>query len=151
LLMDLSARNGSDAEVKQLATATLQRFPTDARSLAYLNGTAPSAPPTQTAEDYLNLSLSHYRNGNFAESIAAARQALKLRPQFAEAYNNIAASLGSMGQWDDAIAAAQQALKLKPDFALARNNLAWDEEQKQKTEAQVRSSASQTVAVKVAR
>ena len=151
LLMDLSARNGAQAEVKQLASAALRRFPSDARSLSYLNGAPPPAMPTQTAEDYLNLSLSHYRDGNFAESIAAARQALKLRPQFAEAYNNIAASLGSMGQWDDAIAAAQQALKLKPDFALARNNLAWDEEQKRKTEAQARSSASQTVAVKVAR
>ena len=94
--------------------------------------TVPGQPafPQATAEDYLNLSLQYYRVGRYDDSIAASRQALKLKPDYAEAYNNIAAAYQSMSQWDAAIEAAQQALRLKPDFVLARNNLAWSLAQK---------------------
>jgi tetratricopeptide (TPR) repeat protein len=92
---------------------------------------APVAAPPATAvaqtspEGYLDLSLSYYSRKKFPESIQAAREALRLRPDFPEAWNNIAAASAELGLWDDAISAAQQALRLRPDFPLARNNLAW--------------------------
>jgi tetratricopeptide (TPR) repeat protein len=141
--MDISARAGAWAEVKAIAANTLDRFPSDARALTYLNlsQARPAGVQNPDAADvYLNLSLSEYRAGRFVESIAAAREALKLRPQYAEAYNNIAAGLASLGHWDDAIAAARQALLLKPDFQLARNDLAWCERQKSKIALQTRPS-----------
>jgi tetratricopeptide (TPR) repeat protein len=75
---------------------------------------------------------NHNRAKKFPESIAAAQEALKLRPDYAEAYNNIAAAYEEMHMWDRAIEEAQKALKIKPDFQLARNNLAWSLQQKQK-------------------
>ncbi|HUA99623.1 MAG TPA: tetratricopeptide repeat protein, partial [Terracidiphilus sp.] len=70
------------------------------------------------------------RAGNYEKSIADARAALRLRPDYAEAYNNIAAACASLGQWDNAIAAATKAVRLKPGFQLAKNNLAWAESEK---------------------
>ncbi len=84
-----------------------------------------------TPEDLLNLSLRLNQAGQYAASIAAARQALRLRPGYAEAWNNVAAGYAAMKEWDAAIAAARQAIRLKPDFQLAKNNLAWAEAQKQ--------------------
>jgi tetratricopeptide (TPR) repeat protein len=154
LLMEISSKRGEWAEVKALASSTLDRFPSDSKALAYLShaqsGTMP-APESKTADDYLNLSLSYYRTGQFVESIAAARQALDLRPKYAEAYNNIAAGFASMGQWDDGIAAARQALALKPDFPLARNNLAWCEEQKRKTAQRTMPLEPETASARVIR
>jgi tetratricopeptide (TPR) repeat protein len=133
LLMEISAQSGDWDTVRTVATNTLGRFPSDRSAQTYLSRAQVGIPDVKTAADYLNLSLSLYSSGEFPESIAAAREALKLSPQFAEAYNNIAASFQSMGQWDQAIAAARIALKIKPDFRLARNNLTWSEEQKRKT------------------
>jgi tetratricopeptide (TPR) repeat protein len=81
-------------------------------------------------ESYLTLSLLYHQAGRFQQSIDAARQALRLKPDYAEAYNNIAAAYEGMEMWDEAIAAAREALRLRPDFTLARNNLAWSEAQK---------------------
>jgi tetratricopeptide (TPR) repeat protein len=136
LLMEVAAERGDWNAVRTAVASTLQRFPSDASALAFLRRAQSGesgVPESKTADDYLNLSLSYYRGGQFLQSIAAAQEALKLNSQLAEAYNNIAASYQSMGQWDDGIAAARQALKLKPDLQLARNNLAWGEEQKRKT------------------
>ncbi len=85
-----------------------------------------------TPEEFLNLSLTDYRAKLYTESLAAARNALQLRPNYPEAYNNIAAAYMKMNQWDEAIAAAQEAIRLKPDFQLARNNLAYSVDQKQR-------------------
>jgi tetratricopeptide (TPR) repeat protein len=70
------------------------------------------------------------KEGRYAESLAAAKQAVRLDPKSAVAWNNIAAADEGLKRWDDAIAAAQHALALQPDFQLARNNLAWSLEQK---------------------
>jgi tetratricopeptide (TPR) repeat protein len=88
-----------------------------------------SRPAPKTADDYLNLSLTYYRQGKYRETIAAAQESLRLKPDYAEAYNNIAAAYQSMSEWEPAIAAARHALALKPDFTLARNNLLWSESQ----------------------
>jgi tetratricopeptide (TPR) repeat protein len=77
-----------------------------------------------TPESYLARSLQYFQHGHFEETIAAARAALNLRPDYAEAWNNIGAAYNSMSRWADAIQACEQALRLKPDFVLAKNNLA---------------------------
>ena len=79
----------------------------------------------ESRESFLELSLRRYRDGDYASSIAAARGALRLDPNYAEAYNNLAAAYAAMGQWSQAAYAARRALSIKPDFPLARNNLAW--------------------------
>jgi Flp pilus assembly protein TadD len=76
-----------------------------------------------TPESYLALSLQRYREGRYADSIAASRQALALRPDYAEAWNNIGAACNQLGRYDEAAAACEQALHYKPEFELARNNL----------------------------
>jgi tetratricopeptide (TPR) repeat protein len=150
LLMEILVRSGDWAAVRTAASSTLDRFPSDGSALSYLqraqSGNA-GPPQFNTPDDFLNLSVARYHAGQFAESIAAAREALRLNPQFAEAYNNIAAGFQSLGQWDDAIAAARHALKLKPDFELARNNLAWSEAQKEKARPQSSSSVPGTASM----
>jgi uncharacterized protein (TIGR02996 family) len=83
-----------------------------------------------TAAGFVDASLRLNQAGQYAESIAAARQALRLDPGSAEAWNNIAAGSEALHRWDEAIAAAQKAIALKPGFQLAKNNLAWAESQK---------------------
>jgi tetratricopeptide (TPR) repeat protein len=78
----------------------------------------------------VSLSLAYCQTGRYEDCAQAAKQALRLRPNYAEAYNNIAAAYQSMGRWDEAIHAAQEAIRLKPDFQLARNNLAFASSQK---------------------
>jgi tetratricopeptide (TPR) repeat protein len=98
-----------------------------------------------TPENYLNLSLQYYQKQRYQDSIAAAREALKLKPDYAEADNNIAAAFNGLGMWDDAISAGKEALRIKPDFQLAKNNLETSLSQKKKalegletTEAEIR-------------
>ena len=78
-----------------------------------------------SADTYLAASYEAYQQGKFSDSIAAAREALKLRPDLAWAWNNMAASYNSLGLFDDGLRAAQEALRLQPDFTLAQNNLEW--------------------------
>jgi len=99
---------------------------------ARASGTTPPGPAPNTAEFYLNESLRHFQAGRWKECIAAAHEALKLKPDMAEAYNNIAVAHAGLQEWDQAIAAAHEALRLKPDYQLAKNNLAWALEQQQK-------------------
>lgn len=87
-----------------------------------------------SAENYLNLSLAHFRAGQFKECIADSRAALKLRPDYAPAWNNIAAANGAMGLWDEAVPAAKEALRLDPEFQLAKNNLAWVQGEKDRAD-----------------
>lgn len=82
------------------------------------------------ARQFLNLSLQMYNEGRFQESVVAAKEAIKRKPDMAEAYNNLGAAYNNLHQWDDAIQAEQEAIRLKPDFQLARNNLAYSMEQK---------------------
>jgi tetratricopeptide (TPR) repeat protein len=83
------------------------------------------AQTAPTADTYLEASFQAYRQGSFSESITAAREALKLRPDLALAWNNIAASYNALGLFDDGVRAAQEAIRLQPDFPLAKNNLEW--------------------------
>ena len=78
-----------------------------------------------TPEAFVNESLQHYQAGRWKESLKAAQESLKLRPDYAEAHNNVAAAYAQLGRWDEAFTEINIALRLKPDFQLAKNNLAW--------------------------
>ena len=130
LMSEYSERREWD-NLHALAAQTLELAPGDAVAARYLRA-SPAAAPPPTADSYINLSLVEYRAGRYSESIAAAREALRLNPKSAEAYNNIAAAYNSMGKWDDGIRAAQEAVRLRPGFQLARNNLAWAQSEKQR-------------------
>lgn len=81
--------------------------------------------PAPTPESILNVSLALDQSGRFEESLAAARHAVELRPDWDLAWNNVCAAYNRLGRWDEAIAAGERAVQLNPDNQLARNNLAW--------------------------
>jgi tetratricopeptide (TPR) repeat protein len=136
LMMEELAKAGNWGAVSDEAELTLRRFPSDATAVDYRSRALsnPAAPAPLTPEEYLTLSLSYHRVGQYQECIEAAQQALRLRPDSAEAYNNIAAAYEELEMWDAAIAAAEQALRIRPDFELARNNLLWSQEQKRRAQ-----------------
>jgi uncharacterized protein (TIGR02996 family) len=137
-LIQAEVRAGDLTAARQAAVGTLAIAPDDAVALQALQQAAapvapiaPAAPPAQTADYWVNESLRLYQAAQYEQSIAAARNALKLNPGYAAAWNNIAAADASLRRWDDAIVAAQKAIALQPDFQLAKNNLAWAQSQKQ--------------------
>ena len=113
---------GSAAEAEAQVRTALALSPGDITAQHLLAQIQAASTPS-TAEGCLGLSLVRFRAGRYPESIAAAAQALKLRPGYAEAYNNIGAAWNALGRYGLAAAACQRALDLKPDFPLARNNL----------------------------
>jgi len=139
LLLQLYAGQRNWPALDRLTAETLQLAPTDevARGFAAARSQHAAEADRQqpTPESLVDLSNGYYKTGRFPECIAAARQAIALRPNYPEAYNNIAAAYISMGNWDEGIAAAQQAVHLRPDFQLAQNNLAWALSQKQKAQS----------------
>ncbi|HYP14907.1 MAG TPA: tetratricopeptide repeat protein, partial [Bryobacteraceae bacterium] len=137
LLLDLYRESSRWSEVKALALDTLQYLPDNRKAGEALAVAArPPAAPEPTPEQLLQLSLVHHQGRRFKQCIDAARQALRLRPNFPEAYNNIAAAYEGLEMWDEAIEAARQALKLRPDYTLARNNLLYSQSQKSRAAAQ---------------
>jgi protein O-mannosyl-transferase len=118
-------------EARAFLHGALELSPTDLTArdlLARANGQAVNQPTTQTPEFYLGLSVQRYREERYAESIAASRVALALRPNYAEAWNNIGAAYNKLGRYDKAGDACEEALRLKPDFQLARSNLQYARE-----------------------
>ena len=145
LLMEIYAEQRAWTQLTKLANGVLAIVPGDAVATGYLKraqsggdevaDAQKNAGTRPTPEAYLDLSLRYHQAGKYRESIDAAKQALRLQPDYAEAYNNMAAAYEELSMWDDAIAAAEEAIRLKPDFTLARNNLAWSLEQKKKAAA----------------
>ena len=133
LLMEIYAGHGVWDELKALAQDCLAVNPYDPVAPRYLgmeqqlhahvSGFEEYIRSHPTPENYLRLSSEYHQAGRYAECIAAAREAARLKPDFAEAYNNMAAAYASLGQWDNAIAAAREALRLKPGFDFARKNI----------------------------
>lgn len=130
LLMEIYAQQGNAEGLRTVAQQTLAVLPSDAAAKSWLTrGVAIEASP----ESYLNQSLAFYQQGKYQDSIAAARQALKLRPGYSDAWNNIAAAYNAQGRWDEGIQAAAEAVRLAPGNQLAKNNLAWAVQQKAKS------------------
>jgi tetratricopeptide (TPR) repeat protein len=130
LLVQLHAQLGNRSQFDQLLAESLRMAPTDPellrlRTVSVAGVASPGGQVAQTPERLLDISLAYYQAKRYAASIDAARQALRLNPNYAESYNNIAAAENALGHYSEGIRAAHEALRLKPDFALARNNLAW--------------------------
>jgi len=126
LLVEALRLDPNNREARELLGRTEGEL---AKAAAAPPGAATEPTPT-TAEGWLDQSLRHHRAGRFELSLHAARQALKLRPDYAEAYNNIAAAYEELGRWDEAISAAEAALRIRPDYELARNNLLYSKARK---------------------
>ena len=84
-----------------------------------------------TPDYHLARSLAEYQMGRYRESIASARRAIALRPEYAEAWNNVAAGHIALREWDLGIAAASEALRINPSLQIARNNLTFARQQVQ--------------------
>ncbi len=129
LLMQVYANQGDSASLRELATETRLRFPSDSVADSWLRKGAESAPArtpsAATPEAFVNESLALFQAGKYRESIAASQEALKLRPDYAVAWNNITAAYNAVSDWDNAIAAGEKAVSLDPGNERARNNLAW--------------------------
>lgn len=130
LLMEIYADERNTGGLQVVAQRTLSMFPDDRPAKAWLAAAGNLKP---TPESYLNQSLALYQQGRFDDCVAAARQALNLRPGYAEAWNNIAAAYNAEGRWDEGIRAGEEAVRLAPGNQLAKNNLAWAISQKAKS------------------
>ena len=84
-----------------------------------------------TADDYLNLSLKYYNEGNFKKCIEAAQNSINILPS-ANAYNNICTAYNQLKEYDKAIEACNMALKLDQNHNLANGNKAFALQQKNK-------------------
>ncbi|MCC6691703.1 MAG: tetratricopeptide repeat protein, partial [Bacteroidia bacterium] len=77
-----------------------------------------------SADNYINLSLFYYNNGNFFKCIEAANNALKQKSKMDIAYNNICSAYNSLKMWDKAIDAGEKGIAINPANRLLKNNLA---------------------------
>ena len=144
LLMDIYFERKQFTELASLAQSTLDLAPEDQKAAAYLRATQTGNPFLQialervkthrTPENLLELSFRYYEAGQFARSIDAAEEALKLKPDYGLAYNNICAAYNELKQWDKAIEAGEKAVRLIPNNPLAKNNLAWAKAKKVSSE-----------------
>jgi protein O-mannosyl-transferase len=137
MLMDIYYAQSDFHKLHELALKTSQIIPDDQKAIRYLNMlnnnkfksnldiTIETAEANRTPENLISLSLQYYKAGQFENSIKAAKEALKLKPDYDLAYNNICAAYNELKQWDKAIEAGEKALKLNPQNQLAKNNLAW--------------------------
>jgi tetratricopeptide (TPR) repeat protein len=62
--------------------------------------------------------------GRYQDAIAAAQQAVALRPDFVAAYGNLSTAYEALHMWDEALRNAQQAIQLQPDFPMSKDNFA---------------------------
>jgi tetratricopeptide (TPR) repeat protein len=140
-LMEIYVKRGSWDTVRRLSDYFLKRFPSDPDERAYrlmaawktgeLANPDSAVRSLVTAENFLSVSALYYQSGDYEQSIAAAREALKLRPNYPEAYNNISAGDRALGNWDEAVEAAQQSLRLQPGSRMAQENLARSQRRQQ--------------------
>jgi len=124
LLMEIYAEQGNAQALDRLIQETLQLTHNDELARRYA-AERPSMPATDTppAEALLHESAELCRAGKFDDCIAAARQAIAVRPDYAEAYNNIAAASIILHRWDEGVDAAREAVRIRPDWDLAKKNL----------------------------
>ncbi|MCU0435699.1 MAG: tetratricopeptide repeat protein [Bacteroidia bacterium] len=76
-----------------------------------------------TPEALLNQSLGLYNSGDFRGCVAAAQQAIKLRPDYSLAWNNVSAGYIKLGMFDSAAVAGEKAAQLDTSNAQAKGNL----------------------------
>jgi protein O-mannosyl-transferase len=140
LLMEVYLGQADYQRLDELVERTLMIAPGDRTSAFYLDlleggriglhRMEKFAEQNRTPENLLELSLRYYEAGQYRGCIEAAKEAMKLRPDWDPAYNNICAAHNRMKEWDQAIQACERAVGLNPGNELARNNLAWARGQK---------------------
>jgi protein O-mannosyl-transferase len=79
---------------------------------------------TPSAENYLDLSLQYYNDGDFKKCIEAAQLALSFKPNYDLAFNNICAAYNRLGEWEKAVEAGERGLEINPNNELLKGNLA---------------------------
>ena len=113
----------------------------DGKAPAPNNAPAPraaSVPAPSPADAAMQRSLAHAQANRYQECIDAARDALKLKPDYAEAYNNLGYCSGGLGKFDEAVQYLNLALRIRPDFQLAKGNLAWVQAERAKADGRAR-------------
>jgi tetratricopeptide (TPR) repeat protein len=87
-------------------------------------------PDVLTLKAYIPLNKARlaYQAGQYQESIAQAKNALLVKPDFAPAYWAIGISYGMSGQWDLAITNLEAALKIDKDYGDTKDALKWAKE-----------------------
>jgi tetratricopeptide (TPR) repeat protein len=130
LLMEVHRLRSEYREVMEIADETLRIAP-DGEARSYFEAARsrlrdmPAETTTGSPEEYLDLSFRYYQAALYQNSIKAALEAVKLKPDYDPAYNNICAAYNAMGKWDKAIEAGRRAVEINPGNRLAQNNLAW--------------------------
>jgi tetratricopeptide (TPR) repeat protein len=99
LLMQIYAEQHIWPQLTKIANSVLAMVPGDAIATGYLRRAQSggddlaeakkTAQTESTPEAYLELSLRYHRAAKYLESIDAAKQALRLKPDYAEAYNKL--------------------------------------------------------------
>ena len=150
LLMEVYTRQLNFSALQPLARETLTLDPTNQAAMRYMAmagqmpvATAAPAPvptpaniaPAADADKALDQSTEYCKKGMYPECLAAATQALQMRPGWEKAYNNMAAAFYYLGRWDEGIRASQQALSIKPDYEAAKKNLMFGMQRKAQNEA----------------
>jgi tetratricopeptide (TPR) repeat protein len=140
LLMKTYAQLSQWDQLKVIAASTLKIAPGNTEALTAFEESlqkktsagieADQVKTNPTAGNYLTLSLDYFQEGKYEQSIAAAKESLKLKPDYAEAYNNIGCAYNGLNQFDQSEEAFKKALAIKPDYDLAKNNLQLSEEHK---------------------
>ncbi|MGZ3811675.1 MAG: tetratricopeptide repeat protein [Mucilaginibacter sp.] len=133
LLMKTYELLGEWDQLKTLAISTLKIAPGNAEALAHLEDSQQSKTYAEveadkvklapSADKYLSLSLDYYKEGKYGQCIDAAKEALKLKPNYPEAYNNIGCAYNALGDYNKAVEVLKMAVTISPGFSLAKNNL----------------------------
>ncbi|MDQ1469534.1 MAG: protein O-mannosyl-transferase [Bryobacterales bacterium] len=132
-LMDLYSAKSDWRMVNKLAKETLELDPDDdpakrslvisATSLDQLRKVEAEVKNSPDADVYLKVSVLYFNSQRYEESIRAAQQALRLRPNLAEAYANMASALHAMGRDAEAVTALREVVRLRPDLTFAKTDL----------------------------
>ncbi|MDQ3109308.1 MAG: tetratricopeptide repeat protein [Bacteroidota bacterium] len=101
-----------------------------ANFISVLQSAQDAVKKNPTPENYVNLSLAFYNNGQYPESAAAAKAAASLKPDYGIAWNNVCAAYNNMGEWDSALVAGTRAVELNPQDEKSRNNYIFAQQQK---------------------
>lgn len=83
----------------------------------------PVATPTPSANEYLELGLDYYEQGELDKAAAEFEEAIRLEPDLVEAHYNLGLVYADQGEFDAAIAEHERAIELAPDLAEAHNGL----------------------------
>jgi tetratricopeptide (TPR) repeat protein len=85
--------------------------------------TAPAAPPSFSAEQYLQTGNQYMREQQYDKAVDAYKQAIHLDPNLAAAYHALGSVYVNMGRAGDALVPLQTAVRLDPNNSLIHLNL----------------------------